>query len=166
MNNRKFFNMMLSVMMIASLLFGGNTNASAMPMDPTDETKVPHYFGPNPNWALSPLRQADVAVDLAGGGGTGAAAQATVDPQTGAITAITVTTPGSGYTSAPAVNITGLGNSAAATAVVDYSGNVTAITVDVAGSGYSAPTVTISGGGATTDATAIVYGGVDAVLVT
>jgi len=64
MFNRKFFNMMLSVMMIASLLFGGNTNASAMPMDPTDETKVPHYFGPNPNWALSPLRQADVVVDL------------------------------------------------------------------------------------------------------
>jgi len=165
MFNRKFFNMMLSVMMIASLLFGGNTNASAMPMDPTDETKVPHYFGPNPNWALSPLRQADVVVNLTGGDGTGAAAQATVDPQTGAITAITVTSPGNGYTSAPAVNITGLGNSAAATAVVDYSGVVTAITVDVTGGGYSAPAVTISGGGATTDATATAFGGVDAVTV-
>ena len=74
-------------------------------MDPRDETKVPHYFGPNPNWALSPLRQADVAVDLTGGGGTGAAAQATVNPQTGAITAINVTSPGSGYTSAPRVVI-------------------------------------------------------------
>ena len=107
-----------------------------MPMDPTDETKVPHYFGPNPNWALSPLRIPDVVVDLTGGGGTGATAQATVDPQTGAITAITVINPGSGYTSAPTVSITGLGINAAATAVVDYSGVVTAITVDVPGGGY------------------------------
>ncbi|HEY5973473.1 MAG TPA: hypothetical protein VIU41_01905, partial [Geobacteraceae bacterium] len=166
MSNRKFLNMLVSLMVLTSLLFGGSIKATAMPMDPKDETKVPHYFGPNPNWALSPLRQADVAVDLTGGGGTGAAAQATVDPQTGAITAITVTSPGSGYTSAPTVNITGLGNSASATAVVDYSGNVTAITVDLGGSGYSAPSVTISGGGATSDATATIYGGVDAVVVT
>jgi FtsP/CotA-like multicopper oxidase with cupredoxin domain len=27
----------------------------AQPSSPTDETKVPHYFGPYPNWALSPL---------------------------------------------------------------------------------------------------------------
>ena len=157
MSNRKFLNILISTLVITSLVIGGTAqvnNAKAMPMDPKDETKVPHYFGPNPNWALSPLRQADVAVDLTGGGGTGATAQATVDPQTGAITAITVTSPGSGYTSAPAVNITGLGNSATATAVVDYSGVVTAITVDVAGGGYTAPSAAISGGGATTDATA------------
>ncbi|HEY5975480.1 MAG TPA: hypothetical protein VIU41_12125, partial [Geobacteraceae bacterium] len=162
MFNRKFFNVMLSVMVLTSLLFGGNTNASAMPMGPTDETKVPHYFGPNPNWALSPLRQADVAVDLTGGGGTGAAAQATVDPQTGTITALFVTAPGSGYTSAPAVNITGLGNGASATAVVDYSGVVTAISINPGGAGYSTPSVSITGGGATTDATGTAYGGVDA----
>ena len=35
----------------------------AMPGSPTDESKVPHYFGPNPNWALSPLTLPDVAVD-------------------------------------------------------------------------------------------------------
>ena len=125
MNARKLFNIVISLVIIAANLLGTRSAAIAMPMDPKDETKVPHYFGPNPNWALSPLRQADVAVDLTGGGGTGATASATVDPQTGAITAITVTSPGSGYTSAPTVNITGLGNSAAATAVVDYSGVVT-----------------------------------------
>ena len=159
-------NKLFSFVLIFTLMLGGVGQVQAMPMDPMDELKVPHYFGPNPNWALSPLRQADVAVDLTGGGGTGATAQATVDPQTGAITAITVITPGNGYTSAPTVNIAGLGNSAAATAVVDYSGVVTAITVDLGGNGYSAPSATISGGGATTDATATVYGGVDAVVVT
>ncbi len=49
--------------------------------------------------------------------------------------------------------------------MVDNSGVVTAITVDVAGGGYSAPSIAISGGGATLDATATVYGGVDAVAV-
>ena len=167
---RKLLNLVMSVLTIAALVLsvGGQAVAQplAMPMDPTDETKVPHYFGPNTNWALSPLREARAVVDIAGGGGTGATAAATVDPQTGAITAITVINPGSGYTSAPTVTITGLGNSAAATAVVDNSGVVTAITVNAGGSGYTAPTVTISGGGATTDATATVYGGVDAVTVT
>ncbi len=86
---------------MVSLVFGGSLKATAAPIAAVDETKVPHYFGPNPNWALSPLRQADVAVDLTGGDGTGAAAQAIVDPQTGAITAITVTNPGSGYTICP-----------------------------------------------------------------
>ncbi|HWR66422.1 MAG TPA: multicopper oxidase domain-containing protein [Bellilinea sp.] len=166
MNARKLLNIVISLVIIAANLLGSSPAVKAMPMDPTDEETVPHYFGPNPNWALSPLRQADVAVDLTGGGGTGATAQATVDPQTGVITAITVTSPGSGYTSAPLVSITGLGIDGAATAVVDYSGVVTAITVDVAGGGYTAPVATISGGGATTDATAIVYGGVDAVAVT
>ena len=98
MKSRKFLNIMLSFIFITSLVFGsvvqvgaqGSQRAAAMLASPTDEEKVPHYFGPNPNWALSPLRQADVAVDLTGGGGTGAAAQATVDPQTGAISAITI----------------------------------------------------------------------------
>jgi len=130
MFNRKFLNMLVSLMVLTSLLFGGSIKATAAPAGPVDETKVPHYFGPNPNWALSPLRQADVVVDLTGGDGTGAAAQAIVDPQTGAITAITITNPGSGYTIAPTVGITGIGIDAAATAVIDTSGVVTAITVD------------------------------------
>ena len=165
MLSRRFLNIVISMLMVAALLFGAGGQASAMPMDPMDETKVPHYFGPNPNWALSPLREARAVVDITGGGGAGATAEAVVDPVTGAITAINVTSPGSGYTSAPLVDITGLGNGADATALVDYSGVVTAIAVDAAGGGYTAPTAAISGGGATTDATATVYGGVDAVVV-
>ena len=38
--------------------------------------------------------------------------------------------------------------------------------MDAAGAGYSSPAVTISGGGATSDATGIVYGGVDLVTIT
>src|SRR5512138_241965 len=165
MNTRKILNILVSLMVVSTLFLGTSSQATAMPMGPVDETKIPHCFGPNPNWALSPLRQAEVVLDLTGGDGTGAAAQAIVDPQTGAITAITVTSPGSGYTADFPVGITGLGNSAAATAVVDTSGVVTAITVDVGGGGYSAPSIAISGGGATLDATATVYGGVDTVAV-
>ena len=76
---------------------------------PTDPTKVPHYFGPYPNWAYSPQVLADAVVTLSGGGGTGAEATATVDPKTGGITGVTVTSPGSGYTSPPDVAITAAG---------------------------------------------------------
>jgi FtsP/CotA-like multicopper oxidase with cupredoxin domain len=167
MFNRKFLNMLVSLMVILTLFAGTNINATAMPShmpaNPTDETKVPHYFGPYPNWANSPFRLPDVTVSLDGGGGSGATAAATVDPVSGAIAAITVTAPGTGYTSAPTVNFaSATGKYAAATAVVDYSGTVTAVTVDAAGSTYTAPVVTISGGGATTDATANAFGGVDA----
>ena len=39
---------------------------AAMPaaLSPTDETKVPHYFGPYPNWANSPQALADAVVTL------------------------------------------------------------------------------------------------------
>ncbi|HSB65276.1 MAG TPA: multicopper oxidase domain-containing protein, partial [Anaerolineales bacterium] len=165
MKVRKLLSIVILSVLFATLMYGGISQilpGAAMPMDPKDETKVPHYFGPNPNWALSPLREARAVVDLTGGGGTGATASATVDPISGTITALTVTTPGSGYTSAPAVSITGLGNGASATAVVDYSGVVTAIVVNPGGGGYSSPVVSITGGGATTDATGTAYGGVDA----
>lgn len=162
MLNRRFLYKVISMLMVISLLFGTGGQANAMPMDPMDETKIPHYFGPNTNWAMSPFRLPNAFVDITGGGGMGAMADATVDSLSGAITAITITNPGSGYTSAPLVSITGLGIDAAADAVVDYSGVVTAITVDLPGAGYSAPAVTISGGGAVTDATGTVYGGVDA----
>ena len=57
-------------------------------------------------------------VALTGGGGTGAAATATVSG--GVVTGFTITNPGSGYTSAPTVGLTGgAGTGAAATAVVD-----------------------------------------------
>ena len=36
----------------------------AMPTSATDETKVPHYFGPYPNWANSPQVLADAIVTI------------------------------------------------------------------------------------------------------
>ncbi|MFA5787843.1 MAG: hypothetical protein WDA71_12835, partial [Actinomycetota bacterium] len=137
--------------------------ALAAPASATDGTKVPHYFGPYPNWANSPLTLPDAVVDIAGDG-TGAKATATVGGN-GVITGIRVTYPGSGYTAAT-VSITGSGTGAAATATVTASGVVTGITVNTPGSGYTLPAVTITGGGATTDATATALGGVDAVTVT
>ncbi len=175
---QKTFSSLMTFILVASLVLGGTVPAQAQILDkPVDnpmnapasalgEPKVPHYFGPYPNWALSPLRLPNVFIELKDGGGSGATAAAEVDPQSGALTAITVTNPGSGYTSAPAVSITGMGTNAAATAVVDYSGVVTKVTVGAAGSGYTAPTVAFSGGGAVTQATGAVYGGVDAVTLT
>jgi FtsP/CotA-like multicopper oxidase with cupredoxin domain len=135
----------------------------AMPMEPTDESKVPHYFGPWPNWALSPVTSPDVTVTI-DGDGTGATATATVGAN-GAVTGVTITNTGAGYSYAT-VSFTGAGSGAAANAVVTGSGAVTAINVDTGGGGYTAPTVTISGGGATTDATASAFGSVDALTLT
>lgn len=57
------------------------------------------------------------SVALAGGGGTGAAATATISD--GVVTGITITNPGTGYTSAPTVSFTGgAGTGAAAVATV------------------------------------------------
>jgi hypothetical protein len=43
-----------------------------------DPTKIPHYFGPYPNWANSPLTTVDANIQLTdtcdGGAGTGATA--------------------------------------------------------------------------------------------
>ena len=47
---------------------GDSIPAVSAPSGPTDESKVPHYFGPYPNWALSPLTTADVEVEILGDG--------------------------------------------------------------------------------------------------
>jgi hypothetical protein len=94
MFNRKFLNMLVSLMVLTSLLFGGSISAAAKPIGPTDETKVPHYFGPYPNWANSPFTLPDATVTITGNG-TGATAEAVVGAN-GAITAIHMTDPGSG----------------------------------------------------------------------
>jgi FtsP/CotA-like multicopper oxidase with cupredoxin domain len=134
------------------------------PSSPTDESKVPHYFGPYPNWANGSFTLPDVAVEITGDG-SGAAASATVGAN-GAVTGINITDPGRGY-SAATVSITGGGTGASADAVITATGVVTAVNVGDGGAGYTAPVVTISGGGATTDATATAYGGVTAIhLVT
>src|SRR3954471_24919335 len=72
--------------------------ADGAPSSATDESKVPHYFGPYPNWAHSPLTNADATVKISADG-TGATADATVGAN-GAVTGLTIMTPGSGYTSA------------------------------------------------------------------
>jgi uncharacterized repeat protein (TIGR01451 family) len=65
------------------------------------------------------------------------------------VSSATVTSGGTGYTSAPAVLISGGGGSGAtATAVIDGTGHVTGILITNAGSGYSSnPTISFSGGG-------------------
>jgi hypothetical protein len=70
----------------------------------------------------------------AGNPGIGAAATANITA--GFVTGATITNGGSGYTSPPAVTITGLGSGAAATATLS-SGVVTGITITNAGSGYT-----------------------------
>ncbi|MDD2754103.1 MAG: hypothetical protein PHS80_01115 [Methanothrix sp.] len=99
-----------------------------------DPGGIPHYFGPYPNYANSPM-------------------------PTGSIASITVTNGGSGYVS-PTIEISdvyGTGAGAAATATV-AGGVITGITVTPGseGSGYTAPLVTIvdaAGTGATATAT-------------
>ncbi|HEY3438450.1 MAG TPA: multicopper oxidase domain-containing protein [Actinotalea sp.] len=137
--------------------------ALTAPTSPTDETKVPHYFGPYPNWANSPFTLPNAAVEITGDG-TGATATATVDPATGGVATVDVTTPGSGYTLAPTVTITGGDGTATAAATVSATGAVTGYTVDAAGAGYSQLAVSVSGGGGT-GATATASGGVDAVAL-
>lgn len=78
----------------------------------------------------------------------------------GFLSNITVSTPGSGYTTIPTVTITGTGTGAEAYATIS-NGQVTAINIVNAGSGYTqTPTVTITGGngtGATATATTTRY---------
>ena len=60
--------LVLPVMALTIAMFGlltGGT-ASALPSAPTDESKVPHYFGPYPNWANSPLALPDAQVVING----------------------------------------------------------------------------------------------------
>ena len=142
---------------------------AATPTSPTDSTKVPHYFGPWPNWANSPLTRPNATVTIAGDG-TGATAQATVDPLTGGITAIDVTDPGNGYTDGNVTVMIGGGDgdpahAASATATVTATGVVNRIVVSGGGAGYTDFDVAITGGGGT-GAVATGSGGVDAVTLT
>jgi hypothetical protein len=87
-------------------------------------------------------------VGFSGGGGSGAAATASLNPTT--VASIGVTTPGTGYSTAPTVTLTGGGGTGATATATVAAGAITAFTVTAAGSGYtSLPTVNISGGGGT-----------------
>ena len=158
MNIRKYVNILISLMILIALFFGNGSNVTAMPMDPTDETKVPHYFGPNPNWANSPFTLPDAEVVITGDG-TGAEAVATVGAN-GAITGIAVTNPGHDYSNVK-IDIVGSGTGATADAAIIKKGSVVAVTVNTPGSGYTAPVLTFSDG----TATATVFGGVEGVTV-
>jgi len=83
-------------------------------------------------------------VRFIGGGGSGAAATASIGD--GVVGIVTLTSGGSGYTTSPTITFTGISSvSAAATAVVSAAGTITAINITNAGLGYTvAPTITIS----------------------
>jgi FtsP/CotA-like multicopper oxidase with cupredoxin domain len=152
MLSRKFVNITISMLVLVSVIFGGTVqvsanNGTAMPANATDLSKVPHYFGPYPNWANSPFTLPSATVTIEGVG-SGAQAVAKVDPVTQGITSIEVTAPGSGYLpGSTTVTIGGGGTGATAAAVVNTSGSITSVTLDVSGGGYMEPQVSFSGGG-------------------
>lgn len=77
--------------------------------------------------------------------GSKAAATATATRSGNTVSAITVTAQGFGYTSTPAVTISGGGGTGATAVATIANGQVTAITVTAAGSGYTGtPTVTVA----------------------
>jgi hypothetical protein len=150
------------------------STAVAAAMSPTDETKVPHYFGPYSNWANSPQVTPNAVVTIAaptGTGGVTAEGAATVDPKTGAVTAIDVTVPGSGYLAPPTISITAPGGNqlpfvtATATAVIS-DGALRSIAVDAPGAGFTTPVVALSGGTPSATAAAQASGGVDNLAIT
>ncbi|HZZ42283.1 MAG TPA: autotransporter-associated beta strand repeat-containing protein [Tepidisphaeraceae bacterium] len=92
-------------------------------------------------------------VDIVGGGGTGAAAFATV--ASGVVTSITVTNPGTGYTSLPTISISSTVNTtgtaiglAGASAVANVSGiSLQSISLNDGGFDYNTPAISLTGGG-------------------
>jgi FtsP/CotA-like multicopper oxidase with cupredoxin domain/transcriptional regulator CtsR len=116
---------------------------------------TPYYFGPYSNWANSPMPVNGATVTITGGGGTGAAATATVI--NGIVTDITLTSEGSGYTSAPVISITG-GSGSGASATATLAGAVDSVLVTSGGSGYNPDTTTVSvtGDGTGAEAKAII----------
>jgi hypothetical protein len=87
------------------------------------------------------------AVQITGGGGTGATATATI--ANGVVTGINLTAAGTGYTGVPTVTIVS-GKNAAATPTLASDGTVTAVAIANSGAGYvTAPTVTFSAPGGT-----------------
>ena len=153
---------MKKALLFALLMMAGRLGFSQAP----DPSKIPHYFGPYPNWANSPLTTVDANIQLTdtcgGGAGTGATAVASVDAK-GAITGITVTNQGTGYTCPPDVSISSVNGSGAAAHSIftASSGYLSSITLTNGGSNYFAPVVTITGDGtgATADATTDPYTG-------
>lgn len=104
------------------------------------------YFLPQSNYALKMMVKlflTDVAL-------TTDLSNAFSNLTTGQVTSITVTNPGSGYTSPPIVTINGVGIGAVASATIN-NGSITAINVINPGTGYTvSPTITLTGNGTAT----------------
>lgn len=184
MFNRKNLQFFFSLLVVAAMLLGATGQVSrvqakplGVPGSPTDPTKVPHYFGPWPNWANSPFTLPDVSVTIQGPG-TANGVTATATAQIGAngtITGFTITNPGSDYSagSPPSVTIkvASTGNdpvggvAANAQTTVTTSGAVTGVNLLTSGSGYISPQVVFTGGTPTTLAQATAYGGVDSITL-
>ena len=103
--------------------------------------------------------------------GTGAEATADVDPKTGAISGVTVTSPGAGYAVPPKVEITtaGVTPTTVATATAKIAtGVITGIDVNETGYGFTSPAVTLTGGNPTagSEAHALASGAVDDLKLT
>lgn len=97
-------------------------------------------------------------VGFSGGGGSGAAAVATI--ATDRVAQIAITNGGSSYASAPTLSIGGGGGSGATATCTVSGGAINAVTITNAGSGYSsAPTVTITGGGGSGGVLTVSLGG-------
>ncbi len=108
----------------------GYSTAAAPLLDPGG---IPHYFGPIPNWANSPMPMgsiSNISVDSGGNGYiapvvsiedvyfTGSGATATAVVTGGVITGITVTNPGINYTAPVVIIGDSTGSDAAATASI------------------------------------------------
>ncbi len=86
----------------------------------------------------------------------GQQAQAVAAISAGGVVAISVTVPGSGYTTAPTIGFTGGGGTGATATALLNTGEVTSITLTEAGTGYTAaPTITLSAPPSGTTATAV-----------
>jgi len=167
----------ISRISISSLGSGYNTtqsyavnggNATAVAIIDTDSTNA--TFGqvigyditdPGSGYTVAPT------VIFTGGGGSGAAATATING--GLVTGLTITSPGSGYTSSPTITLSRAGSFASAVASIDANNKVTAITPSGSvnsgrGAGYiTPPRVIITGGGGTgATATAVLGAGATA----
>src|SRR3954447_5365463 len=142
-------------------------SAAGLPAGATDATKVPHYFGPWPNWANSPYTTSTAQVSITdSANGSGAEGRAQVDPVTGAVSSIEVTAPGHGYDPATTtVTVTGGSADAIGSVSVAPGGAVVGVDVSAPGSGYSSLAAEATGGGGT-GATLTASGGVDAVTIT
>ncbi len=158
-----FVSVLAMVLAMVSTALG--TGAAVAAVGPPDPSKVPHYFGPWPNWANSPLTLSNASVTF-NGTGAGATAVAQVDPKApNGIASVDITNPGHDYAPGTTVSIGGGDTPATGTVTVSSTTVVTGFTNVQPGSGYTSFKVDLTGGGGT-GATAIGSGGVDAVDVT